>query len=372
MSSDRLRQHLAVTLALFLALGTALSLARADTTASPRAAAQQQPDCGKDIACLRRAYDLPPHQWPQPVVDAGVRWQELGPRPALPSQPPALAALGERLFHDLRLSRNQDISCASCHAPHLGFADGRRLAVGHEGRVGSRHSPGLWGVGFASSLMWDGRAADLESQALLPLLHPAEMAADLPQLLERLNRHTDYPARFAEVFRGQSTVTPSRLTAALASYQRTLEAPRSRFDEFIEGRRNALTDQELRGLHLFRTQARCMNCHSGPQFTQHEFHQIGMSQLRRRGEDLGRQAVTRRAEDAGAMRTPSLRGVARTAPYMHNGIVPTLRGVVDLYNAGIPQPRIADNPVPPPSPLIQPLRLKVEDLQALEAFLRTL
>lgn len=357
-----------VALALALALGAALSLARADAASSPQAAA----DCVNDSACLRRLYDGPTTRWPRPVLDEGVRWQELGPRPALPAQPTALAALGEQLFHDLRLSRNQDISCASCHAPHLGFADGRRLAVGHEGRTGTRHTPGLWGVAFAPSLMWDGRAAQLETQALLPLLHPSEMAAELPVLLERLNRHTHYPAHFAAAFQGQSTVTPSRLTAALASYQRTLEAPRSRFDEFIEGRRDALTDQELRGLHLFRTQARCMNCHSGPQLTQHEFHQIGMSQLRRRGEDLGRQAFTGQAADAGAMRTPSLRGVVRTAPYMHNGIVPTLRGVLDLYNAGMPQPRLANNPIPPPSPLIQPLRLKVEDVQAVEAFLRTL
>jgi cytochrome c peroxidase len=365
MRSDRLPKILVLTsLAAVLALGWV-------TTSAP-AQATEQPGCERDAACLRQAYATPSSLWPRPTVDDGVRWQELSPRPPLPAQPPELAALGERLFHDLRLSRDQDVSCASCHAPHLGFADGRRLAVGHDGRVGARHTPGLWGVAFAPTLMWDGRADRLETQALLPMLHPSEMAADLPLLLERLNRHTDYPKHFAQVFNGQSTVTPSRLTAALASYQRTLQAPRSRFDDFIEGSREALTDQELRGLHLFRTRARCMNCHSGPQFTQHEFHQIGMSQLRRRGEDLGRQAVTGKPEDAGAMRTPGLRGIARTAPYMHTGIVPSLRGVLELYNAGMPQPRQSNNPLPPPSPLIQPLRLTPDEVQALEAFLRTL
>lgn len=370
MSSNLNWRRAMLALTSMFALGCTSISVQAQTTAPANPSSTM--DCGVDAACLRRAYAGPSSTWPRPTVDKGVHWQELGPRPALPAQAPKLAALGEKLFHDLRLSKNQDISCASCHTPHLGFADGRRLAVGHEGKAGTRHTPGLWGVAFVKNLMWDGRAGQLETQALLPLLHPSEMAADLPTLLERLNRHTDYPARFAKAFQGQSAITPSKLGAALASYQRTLEAPRSRFDDFIEGRRDSLNDQELRGLHLFRTQARCMNCHSGPQMTQQEFHQIGMSQLRRRGEDVGRMAVTAKAEDEGAMRTPGLRGIARTAPYMHNGILPSLRGVLELYNAGIPQPRMSNTSIPAPSPLIQPLRLKLEDLQALEAFLAVL
>lgn len=340
---------------------------------APRRAAAD-PEAEARQACVARLYRGPTAGWPAPQVDAGVKWQELAPRPALPAPPAPLVALGAQLFADPRLSRGQDISCASCHAPHLAFADGRRLALGHEAQAGPRHTPHLLGVAFVPLLMWDGRASDLESQALLPIVNPLEMAMDLGQLQQRLSRETDYPQRFAQVF-GDDAVTLQRLGEALAAFQRRIEAPRSRFDDFIEGRNpQALTDRELNGLHLFRTKARCMNCHSGPQLTQHEFHQIGTSALGRRLQDLGRQAVTGRAEDAGALRTPSLRGVARTAPYFHNGSAPTLRGLLETYNAGMPRPpKNAQGLMAiPPSPLIQPLQLNARELQDLEAFLRTL
>lgn len=335
------------------------------STAAPLAERQRD--------CLLRVYRSAPKEWPVPQVDAGVSWQELGPRPALPVQPPALVALGEQLFFDPRLSRSRDISCASCHAPHLGFSDGRRLALGHDAQVGPRNTPHLLGVAFVPQLMWDGRAADLESQALMPVANPLEMAMDLQALQQRLNQETDYPRRFAEVF-GDEAVTLQRLGRALAAYERRIEAPRTRFDDFIEGKPTALSEQELRGLHLFRTRARCMNCHSGPEFTQHEFHQIGMSALGRRLQDLGRQVITGKAEDTGAFRTPSLRGVSRTAPYFHNGLAPTLRGVLENYNAGMPQPpKNAQGLMAiPPSPLIKPIQLNAKELQDLEAFLRAL
>jgi cytochrome c peroxidase len=347
--------------ALCLGLAAAPAVAANDCAAAPERA-----------DCLTAVYRGPSSQWPAPQIDAGQRWQELAPRQALPAQPPALAALGRQLFFEPQLSRARDISCASCHAPHLGFADARRLALGHEGTQGPRHTPHLLGVAHASSLMWDGRAADLEAQAMLPIVNPIEMAMDLPALLQRLNRETDYPGRFRAVF-GDAAITVQRLSAALASFQRGIEAPRSRFDDFIEGRKpDALNDQELRGLHLFRTQARCMNCHSGPQLTQHEFHQIGFSFLGRRQQDLGRQAVTGKAEDMGSLRTPSLRGLSRTAPYMHNGALPTLRSVIEMYNAGMQQPPKREPPLPGPSPLIKPLKLSVQEMRDLEAFLKTL
>lgn len=324
-------------------------------------------------ACISLLYRSPRAEWPAPQVDAGVSWQELGPRPRLPAAAAALVALGEQLFFDPRLSRNRDLSCASCHAPHLGFADGRKLALGHQAAAGPRHTPHLLGVAFVPLLMWDGRAADLESQALLPIANPVEMAMDLDALQLRLSRETDYPQRFARVF-GDDDITLRKLGQALAAYERRIEAPHSRFDDFISGQTQALSDRELNGLHLFRTRARCMNCHSGPQFTQHAFHQIGMSFLGRRQQDLGRQAVTGRAEDSGSMRTPSLRGVASTAPYFHQGVTPTLRGVLDLYNDGMPQPQKSAQGLAAlkPDPLIKPLKLKTKDLQDLEAFLRTL
>lgn len=322
--------------------------------------------------CAVAVYRGPSADWPRPHVDAGVAWQELAPRTPLPAQPAAQVALGEQLFFDRRLSRDGDVSCASCHQPNLGFADARKLALGQGGAAGTRHTPSLFGVAFVPQLMWDGRAANLEAQALLPIANPVEMAMDLDVLQKRLASETDYTSRFDAAF-GPGGVTLRRLGEALAAFERRIEAPRTRFDEFIEGRRDALTPQEVNGLHLFRTQARCMNCHSGPQLTQHEFHQIGVSFIGRRQEDKGRQIITRRDDDLGAMRVPSLRGVSRTAPYFHQGFVPTLHGVLQLYNAGMPQPQGRNGvEIPPASPLIQPLQLTLQELRDLEAFLNTL
>lgn len=373
------------SLGLALALATGLAGAQLGTpqVSSTDLGSGGRSDCHQSLAqpggerrhpdCLRQIYHGPSSSWPAPTVDAGVRWQELAPRRPPVAQPAALVALGEQLFFERALSRNHDISCASCHAPHLGFADGRRLAQGHEAAVGPRHTPHLMGVGRvpADALMWDGRAPDLERQALMPIINPLEMAMDLPTLLQRMGRDATYATRFRQVF-GDDAVTVERLGRALAAFERTLEAPRSRFDLFIEGQREVLAEPELRGLHLFRTRARCMNCHSGPDFTQHEFHQIGISFLGQRREDKGRQVVTGRAEDLGSFRTPSLRGLSRTAPYMHQGIVSTLRQVVDLYNQGMVAPPPRDPPLPGPSPLIQRLQLTRQEMDDLEAFLKTL
>lgn len=376
MSSDAVSGRLARTLAVALGCGLASLMPLAAAPSPPADCLQRLAQPGGErlhAECLRRVYHGPSQHWPAPTVDAGVRWQELAPRRPLPPQPPALVALGEQLFFERALSRHHDLSCASCHAPHLGFADGRRLAQGHEAAVGPRHTPHLLGVGQvpAQALMWDGRAADLERQAVLPITNPLEMAMDLPTLLQRLGRDAAYAARFRSVF-ADDAVTVERLGQALAAFQRTIAAPRSRFDAFIEGQREVLTEAELRGLHLFRTRARCMNCHSGPELTQHEFHQIGISFLGRPREDKGRQAVTGRTEDLGSFRTPSLRGLSRTAPYMHQGILATLRQVVDLYNAGMVAPPQRDPPLPGPSPLIQRLQLTRQEMDDLEAFLKTL
>lgn len=351
--------------------------ANAETLKSCRhvlAAPRAEVDADAYRRCVSVVYREPIAQWPAPRIDAGVKWEELAPRPALPAQRSELVVLGEQLFFDRRLSRDRDVSCASCHLPHLGFADARKLPLGHGGAVGPRHTPHLFGVAFVGKLMWDGRAADLESQALLPIANPVEMAMDLGVLQRRLSDETDYPKRFDAVF-GEGGVTLQRLGQALAAFERRIEAPRSRYDDFIEGKRQVFSEQELRGLHLFRTQARCMNCHSGPQLTQQEFHQIGMSFIGRRQEDRGRIVVTGKAEDLGAFRTPSLRGLSKTAPYFHQGITPNLHGVLELYNTGMPQPpkgHPKQAEIPPPSPLIKPLGLSLQDMKDLEAFLNTL
>lgn len=335
-----------------------------------------------DADCLRRWYTRPAAQWPAPHVDAGVAWQELAPLPPPPQPPdnpttPAKVALGHRLFNDPRLSRSGQIACASCHERELGFADGRRVSFGHDRQPGRRNAPSVAMAGYAHTLFWDGRAASLEAQALEPIADPKEMAFSVDQAAARLRQDADYRRQFAAVF-GDERVDSGQLAQAIAAFERSLAPRRSRLDRFLAGQSSALDDHQLRGLHLFRTRGGCMNCHSGPALTDNGFHNLGLHFHGRARQDLGRYEVTGDHADSGRFRTPSLRGVAGTAPYMHNGLLPRLEGVLAFYNVGGGKPRApvapADGapPFPPPDPLLRPLGLQRDELQAIEAFLRTL
>lgn len=337
---------------------------------------------GIDADCLRQVYARPIAEWPAPTVDAGAVWQELAPLPDAPPAPadnpqtPEKIALGKRLFEDPRLSRSGQIACASCHDRQLGWGDGRSVSFGHDRQAGKRNAMNVSMAAFSSPLFWDGRAATLEAQALHPIQDSAEMAFSPRELEKRLNRETDYPTAFAQVF-GEKRITMSRVAQALASYQRSLVPRFNRFDRFLDGQRGVLTDQQLWGLHLFRTQARCMNCHSGPALTDNRFHNLGLHFYGRSKEDLGRYRVTGDPADSGKFRTPTLRGVGKTGPYMHNGGFIELRGVVNMYNAGMPrpQPRAGqenDPLFPQTDPLLQPLDLHRTELEAITAFLQTL
>ena len=335
-----------------------------------------------DADCLRRVYALPIDQWPAPTVDAGAVWQELAPLPDAPPVPadnpqtPEKIALGKRLFEDPRLSRSGQIACASCHDRQLGWGDGRSVSFGHDRQAGKRNAMNVSMAAFSGPLFWDGRAATLEAQALHPIQDSAEMAFSPHELEKRLNRETDYPTAFAQVF-GEKRVIMSRVAQALASYQRSLVPRFNRFDRFLEGQRGVLTDQQLWGLHLFRTQARCMNCHSGPALTDNRFHNLGLHFYGRTKQDLGRYRITGDPADSGRFRTPSLRNVGKTGPYMHNGGFMELRGVVNMYNVGMPRPMprsgaTSDPPFPQVDPLLQPLDLHRTELEAITEFLRTL
>lgn len=334
------------------------------------------------IAWLRAEYAKPPDAWPKPELDEGVPHRELGtpgPVPFPEGMEPTTGKkeLGLALFFDPRLSGSRQISCSRCHDPEKGWGDGRSLAQGVFMSQLSRNTPGLQGVGHHSSIFWDGRSPTLEAQAAAVITNPREMAGNPGEIVRRLEAEKDfYPARFRAAF-GDETITFDRVVQAIAAFERGLATGRSRFDRFLGGRKDALSDNELHGLHLFRTQARCLNCHNGPHFSDGLFHNAGLTYYGRRFEDLGRHIVTGRADDVGRFRTPSLRNVGRTGPWMHNGLFPSMSGVINLYNAGMPRPaRKAaqkDDPLfPQTSPLLKPLHLSTEQRADLEAFLMSL
>jgi cytochrome c peroxidase len=335
-----------------------------------------------DPTCLRALYSGPRAGWPAPEVAPGVAWQELaplGPPPQPRDNPstPAKVALGQRLFNDPRLSRSGQIACASCHERDLGFADGRRVSFGHDRQPGRRNAPSVAMAAYAHTLFWDGRAATLEDQALEPIADPKEMAFRAEDAASRVRADADYRTAFAAVF-GDDRVDTRQLAQAIAAFERSLAPSRNRFDRFLGGQSSALDDAQLRGLHLFRTRAGCMNCHSGPALTDNGFHNLGLHFHGRARQDLGRYEVTAHPADSGRFRTPSLRGVANTAPYMHNGLLPRLDSVLAFYNVGGGRPRApagaaADaSPFPQPDPLLRPRELSRQELQDLEAFLRAL
>lgn len=334
-----------------------------------------------DVACLRQRYLVPQAGWPAPRIEGGGEWREMAAvhTPDLPKTVPyALLKLGIRLFYDPALSASGEIACASCHRPEAAFADNRAISPGHAGRLGRRNAPALVGVVTASSLFWDGRAPTLEHQALGPIADTNEMAMPLAELPAKLAARPEYRAEFRQAF-GDGEVTLARLQTALAAYQRTLQPERTRFDRFLEGEVAALDERELLGLHLFRGKAGCMTCHSGPTLNDNRFHNLGLTYFgRNKYEDLGRYEVSGDVRDVGKFRTPTLRNVARSGPWMHNGLFGSLRGILNMYNAGMFRPppanaaQAADPRFPVTSDLLKPLKLSEEELQALEAFLKVL
>ena len=241
---------------------------------------------------------------------------------------PAKVELGRLLFFDPVLSENNDIACASCHQPDLGFSDGKAKAVGHDGTELDRNTPTLWNVAYAKNLFWDGRLQSLEAQAEMPLTHPQEMGvSDTNNLLAELGAIPEYVDLFNKAFDGGLTV--ENMGRALAAFQRSLISRNSPFDQYAAGNFEALTAQQRRGLALFRSGAtRCFECHTAPTFASDTFRIIGVA-----SDDPGRAGVSDDGQ-AGAFKVPTLRNIALTAPYMHNGSMATLEEVIDFYADG--------------------------------------
>jgi len=281
----------------------------------------------------------------------------------------AKVALGRKLFVDKQLSRTSDVSCSSCHDPARAFSDARSIAVGILGRTGKRHSPALVNRGFGESFFWDGRAASLEDQVVMPIADPNEMDFSVDGVVSRLQRNAAYVRDFGTAF--GRPINTRDVGYALASFVRTIVSGDSRVDRYLEGDNAALTATEVRGLRAFRAPGLCTACHKGSNFTDEEFHNTGVAWKVDTGpeggrlSDRGRADVTGRADDEGAFRTPTLREISRTAPYMHDGSLPTLEAVVDFYEkGGRSNPNLDKD--------IMPLRLTAADKAALVEFLKAL
>lgn len=327
------------------------------------------------------AYRQGQAHWPAAVTEEEVQALPLAAQPVAPVYPESnpfseeRQALGKQLFFERRLSASEQIACANCHDPDLGWADGRRLAIGHNRSRGQMNSPSILNTGHLEQLFWDGRARTLEEQALASWVNPIEMAGDPRAASARLQAVDGYASLFEAAF-GTSEVTPKRIIDAIATFVRGMTMPDTRFDQFMRGQADALSDQEIRGLHLFRTRARCMNCHNGPLLTDGQFHHLGTS-FHQVGNFEGRYRHTGQAAHVGAFRTPPLRGLGATAPYMHNGFAVDLDMLLALYNMGWwqnapPADKRDEVPLAQLSPLIKPLHLEADELADLKAFLQTL
>lgn len=290
-----------------------------------------------------------------------ARLPDLVPAPDDNPTTAAKVELGRQLFFDPRLSGDNSIRCATCHLPERSYADGLARSPGASGRPLSRNTPTVLNAGWHSSLFWDGRAGSLEEQALGPIQAADEMNQDLDELIEELAAVPEYGPQFRQVF-GRA-VNPQDIARALAAFQRTLVTRNSPLDRYLAGEKDALSDQARQGMELFTGSAGCIRCHHGPLLSDGKFYRLGVGR-----DDLGRGAVTGQREDRYKFRTPSLRGVQRTAPYMHDGSLATLYDVVQFYYRDVPSRGPEGLPLD-----IEPLvDQSFSDIDALVAFLKSL
>ncbi|MDC3332682.1 hypothetical protein OAV62_00410 [bacterium] len=267
--------------------------------------------------------------------------------------------LGKVLFFDTRLSKNGSQSCASCHNPELGFSDGLAKGLGSEGNRLGRNTPHLFNLAWSSILMWDGRAATLEEQALGPIKAEAEMNMPIEELLPRLERVAYYRKSVSEIYNAD-VISAEHIGRAIAAFERTLISDNSPFDQYIAGDKKAMSPEAIRGMRLFEGKAECTQCHDGSNFTDDSFHNLGLGI-----SDEGRGAILNDKTLTGSFKTPGLRNIVFSAPYMHDGSEPTLEAVINLYNRGGGS---GDNK----SKLLKPLGLSDQDVFDLIAFMGAL
>lgn len=288
---------------------------------------------------------------------AAFAFDAVAPLPAAPDLPHDKVMLGQRLFHDPRLSRDDSIACASCHDLARGGVDRRKVSLGVDGAVGGINAPTVFNSGFSFVQFWDGRAATLEEQVAGPIHNPVEMASNWTQVLAKLGADVDYRAAFAALY--PDGLSAANVADAIAAFERTLVTPDSPFDRYLRGEAEALTPLAARGYRRFR-ELGCASCHQGMLLGGNMFQKFGVLRDYFAGRavkpaDLGRYNVTGREEDRHVFKVPSLRNVALTAPYFHDASATTLEEAVTVmarYQLG--------------------LKLPDEDVAALTAFLRSL
>jgi cytochrome c peroxidase len=274
-------------------------------------------------------------------------------------------SIGRDLFFDTRLSGDHKQACSSCHSPSLGWSDGLAVSVGNNGIPLKRTSPTILDVHKLSLLMWDGRAENLQQQALLPITSADEMNLPVDQISNRIAAIPSYKERFDSFYK--EGVTLSNILDAIAKFETTIRTTKSRFDLWVGGDNFALTKQELLGFEVFlhKEKGNCVVCHQAPDFTDQGYHNIGLVDFADKKADLGRFAIKPISVLKGAFRTPALRDIAITAPYFHDGSAINLEAVVDYYIKG-------GNYLNNLSPEMKPIDLSKHEKNALIAFLKSL
>ena len=276
------------------------------------------------------------------------------------------AALGKKLFSERILSKDSSISCASCHIPKYAFADTVAFSVGIGGKLTKRNTPSVLNMKNRPYFFWDGRAASLDEQSLMPIQNPDEMGLPVEEAVKRLNASSEYKTLFQKIFK--KAPDAKNLAAAFSAFEQTLETVDSKFDDWSNNL-NKLTASEERGRQLFvGEKAKCFDCHRMEDFTTDEFKNIGLYNEKEL-KDAGLYNITKKETDKGKFKTPGLRNIAVTAPYMHNGMFKTLEEVVEYYNN--PQ-KVVPDPVNIDDVLKTPLGLTEKEKKDLVAFLKTL
>lgn len=294
---------------------------------------------------------------PVPLGLLPIQWPKDNP------YTPEKAELGKLLYFDPRISADNTVSCATCHGLKNAFTDGAAFSVGIKGQKGGRSAPTVINRAYSLAQFWDGRAATLEEQAKGPIQNPIEMGHTHVDVVKKFNAIPGYRALFKKAF-GTEDFTIDHMAMAIATFERTVLSGNSPYDQYKAGKKSAMTAEQVRGMDVYLNKAKCDQCHEGINFTSNSYHNLGVG-MDKPNPDEGRFVVTKNPSDWGAFKTPTLRDIERTAPYMHDGSIKTLEEVVDFYDkGGTPNKNLDEK--------MKPLKLSDQDKKALVAFLKAL